>query len=122
MRKVAKIFDASKSLIPSTEGVNGDKDTDKSSSRTKPVAETQPAEVFVEISDSTHSLEAFISTEEVEHLPEADAIEKSVPNDESTSMSDEDDYSDKVLSPQDEVVADKIIDQVVKLNNTSSVE
>ncbi|GJT73268.1 hypothetical protein Tco_1032554 [Tanacetum coccineum] len=206
----------------------------------KPVAETQLAKVFVEISDSTHSLEASISTKEVEHLPEADAIEKvtilnlgamqattlktslgessedpchprpnreslstfnfskfsvhpksaprnnahgflthdadlvnyrlckdlqyhahksqtvravflgqrandvdirspsslsididmedvlsdqeSVPNDESTSMSNGDDYSDKVLSPQDEVVADKIIDEVVELNNTSSVE
>ncbi|GJY40553.1 hypothetical protein Tco_0427823 [Tanacetum coccineum] len=73
----------------------------------KTVAETEQAEELEAITDTPMSLEASKLAEEVESQPEIVAIKKSMPNDEIVSMFEGDDNSDKILSPQEELMADK---------------
>ncbi|GKB62680.1 hypothetical protein Tco_0918866 [Tanacetum coccineum] len=60
-----------------------------------------------------------ITVDEV--MKDAFSDPEAMPDDEIMSMFEGEDKSEKVLSPQDEVMADKVIDELVELTHTSSI-
>ncbi|GJT17055.1 hypothetical protein Tco_0875761 [Tanacetum coccineum] len=139
MLKVAKLSttELEKSLLVSFEEMNTDSTADKSLSRTamqcsgqkKTVTETQHAEEPVATVDTTQSLEASESAEEVANQPkpttinakEVDSDLDSMPDYEIMSISGDDDdeaSSDRELFVVNEVDANNLINKVVTEINT----